>query len=187
MFPKTFRVSDIYYNGVMVEDRSRPAYENARLPISVRQRGLMYWAVSANRRPDLIWLTATAHTMSVEYVGHGPVWIECIVVHNLKFTRRSTGNQWSCLRAGVTCSFIRRSRISRAAALWTRWSGTIADFGRLVSRASCRPAGGLLATLKLNAFNYRWRYVSISYLYCSLHSPRWVVSLSPNNGWRSLT
>jgi len=37
----------------------RPAYENARLPISlsVRQRGLTYWAASADRRPDLIWLT----------------------------------------------------------------------------------------------------------------------------------
>jgi len=29
-----------------------PGYKNARLPISVQQRGLMYWAVSADRRSD---------------------------------------------------------------------------------------------------------------------------------------
>jgi len=131
MFPKTFRVSDIVeWRWKIVAGERTGVYENAHLPISVRQRGLMYWAVSADRRPDLIWFTATSRTMSEEYVGHWPVWIECIMVHNLKSTRRSTGNQWSCLRAGVTCSFIRRSRISRAAAFWTRWSGMIADFGR---------------------------------------------------------
>jgi len=72
--------------------------------------------------------------MSEEYVRHWPVWIECTMVHNLKSTRRSTGNQWCSLRVDVRCSFIRRSRISRAAAFWKRWSGMIADFGRL----SCR-------------------------------------------------
>jgi len=75
--------------------------------------------------------------MLEEYVGHWPVWIECIKVHNLKFTRRSTENQWSCLRAGVMCSFIRRSRISRAAAFRTRWRAMSADLAERLN-LSCR-------------------------------------------------
>jgi len=38
------------------------AYEIGRLPIWVRQRSLMYWAVSADHSTDLIWLTATPRT-----------------------------------------------------------------------------------------------------------------------------
>jgi len=117
-------------NGGRSFQARRPACENARLPISVQQCGLMYWSVSAYCRPDLIWMTAPARTMPEGFVGHLLVWIECIMGHTLQSTRRSTGNQWNGLRARVTCSFVLRSRISRAAAFWTRWSGMIADFGR---------------------------------------------------------
>jgi len=130
MFPKRFESVIQWSDGGRSFQARVLVYESTRLPISVRQRGFMYWAVSADCILDLIWLTVTAHTMSEECIGHWPVGIECIIVHNLKSTRRSTGNQWSCLRAGVTCSFTRRLRISRAAALWTSWrawSPTLAD------------------------------------------------------------
>jgi len=62
---------------------------------------LIYGAVSAERNPDLVELAATEWTKLAEYVGHCPVWIECIMVHSLYCTRISTGSQWSCREAVV--------------------------------------------------------------------------------------
>jgi hypothetical protein len=103
MFPKTFESVMQWSEGGRLFQARGPAYEKARLPISVRQRGLMYWAVLADRRPDLVWLTATARVMSAEYVGHWPVWIECIMVHNLKSTQRVTGNHGVELLQSCRC------------------------------------------------------------------------------------
>ena len=59
----------------------------------------------------------TAWTMSAKYVEHRPLWSECIMVNSLTATRRSTSNQWSCLRTGVTWSFIHRLNWGLAALL----------------------------------------------------------------------
>jgi len=66
MFPKTFRASyTVERRRKIVPVERTGVYENARLPIFVRR------TVSADRRPNLICLTATARTMSDEYVGLG--------------------------------------------------------------------------------------------------------------------
>jgi hypothetical protein len=41
-----------------------------------------------------------------DMLGHWSVWIECIMMHSLKFTQWTMGSQWSCLKAGATCSLI---------------------------------------------------------------------------------
>ena len=63
-----------------VPDKRAPAYENTRLPISLRHRGFWYWAVLEDRRPDNVCLAEKAWTMWAEYDGHRPLWIECIMV-----------------------------------------------------------------------------------------------------------
>jgi len=139
-----------------------PAKENARMPISVRQRGLMYWAVSEDCRLDLIWLTATARTMSEEYVGHWTVWIEFIMVHNLKSTRRST------VTSGAASELVSRVRssVGRGTAALLRserveavWSPTLADQLKLscCSQASKeRTSAPACLVQQLNVCGRKW-------------------------------
>jgi len=41
-------------------------------------------AVSAGHGPEFVWLTATARTVSAEYIGIWLVWIECTMMHSFK-------------------------------------------------------------------------------------------------------
>jgi len=101
-----------------------------------------YWAVSTDCSPDFVWLTVTARTLSAEYVWHWPVFIGCIgciLVNSLKSTyRRSTANQWSCLRARATWSFNVEEDQPRCCIL--RWRGMMADSCKqaAVARIDCR-------------------------------------------------
>jgi len=142
-FKYFLNVSSQWYSGMVVEDRSRQENRRMRTHACRSQcenecENVAYCIERCRMIADR--LMATARIMSEEYAGHWPVWIECIMVHNLKSTRWSTGNQWSCLTAGVTCSFIRRLRISHTAAYWTHWSRMITDFANWLELSCCSPA-----------------------------------------------
>jgi len=131
MFLETFRFSDtVEWRWKIVPSERTGVWDSTLADLSATMRFNVLSGVGGSQTGPHLLLTATAGTMSEEYrtltgvdwVHHGEQY--------LKSTRRSTNNQWSCLRASVTCSLIRRSRISRAVAFWTHWSGMIAEFGR---------------------------------------------------------
>jgi len=131
MIPKTFRVSDtLEWRWKIVQSERTGIWDRTLANLRATTRLNVLSSVGGSQIGRHL-VDGDGCTMSEEYVGQWLVLIECIMVHNLKSTWRSTGNQWSCLRADVTCSFIRRSRISRAAEFWTQWSDMIADFGRM--------------------------------------------------------
>ena len=69
------------------------------------------------------------------YAGHLPVCIPYMIVHSLKSIRQWIGSQCSTIRLGVTWSRTSSWWTRRAAAFWTRCSGSSVDCGTPASTA----------------------------------------------------
>jgi len=110
-----------------------PENEKARSPKIMRSLGRMYREVEADRRPVRVAWSATSCTVSLMKDGERPVWIRCIMKHNLYWILDAIGSQWSWRRPSEMLTRGCRFNTIHAAAFWTRWRVAIVDFGNPAS------------------------------------------------------
>jgi len=128
MFPKTFRVSDtVEWRWKIVPGERTGVWEHTLADLSAtKQLNVLSGVGGSQTGPHLV--DGEARTMSEKYVGHWPVWIECILVHNLKSTRRATSGTASELVSRVCSSVGRESAAQlRSGRVEAAWSPTLAD------------------------------------------------------------